>query len=50
MLKQYVILYLKEGRFDMFKDDNNEWKNMEPQDAREQVIEKIEHVYYESLQ
>lgn len=50
MLKQYVILYLKEGRFDMFKDDNNEWKNMEPQDAAEQVIEKIEHVYYESLQ
>ena len=50
MLKQYVILYLKEGRFDMFKDNNSEWKNMEPQDAAEQVIEKIERVYYESLQ
>lgn len=50
MLKQYVILYLKEGRFDMFKEGSSEWKNMEPQDAAEQVIEKIERVYYESLQ
>lgn len=50
MLKQYVILYLKEGRFDMFKEGSSELKNMEPQEAAEQVIEKIECVYYESLQ
>lgn len=46
MLKQYVWLYLSEGRYDMF---GAEFADLEPQEAAPRVLEKIETVYYESL-
>ncbi len=46
MLKQYVWLYLSEGRYDMF---GAEFSDLEPQEAAPRVLEKIETVYYESL-
>lgn len=46
MLKQYVWLYLAEGRYDMF---GSEFAELEPQEAAPRVLEKIETVYYESL-
>lgn len=50
MLKQYVLLYLSEGRYDMFGDIDNNFLNLEPQEAAEQVLEKIEKIYYKSLE
>lgn len=49
MLKQYVLLYLSEGRYDMFGAAGAEFAELEPQEAAPLVIEKIETVYYESL-
>lgn len=49
MLKQYVLLYLSEGRYDMFGTAGTEFADLEPQEAAPLVIEKIETVYYESL-
>ncbi len=49
MLKQYVLLYLSEGRYDMFGQAASDFAELEPQEAAPRVIEKIETVYYESL-
>lgn len=49
MLKQYVLLYLAEGRYDMFTEENKNFTELEPQEAVEQVIEKIENIYAKSL-
>ncbi len=49
MLKQYVLLYLAEGKFDMFKEDDKDFSELEPQEAAELIIRKIEDVYYHSL-
>lgn len=49
MLKQYVLLYLAEGKYDMFGDRGKDFSELEPQEAADQVIEKIESVYAQSL-
>lgn len=49
MLKQYVCLYLAEGKYDMFGDQGKEFSQLEPQEATNTLIEKIEWVYNESL-
>ncbi len=49
MLKQYVLLYLSEGRYDMFGAAGAEFAELEPQEAAPRVIDKIESVYYSSL-
>ncbi len=49
MLKQFVLLYLSEGKFDMFGDKGKDFAELEPQEAAEQVIQKIESVFYQSL-
>lgn len=49
MLKQYVLLYLAEGKYDMFGNKDDEFTNLEPQEAADKVIEKIERVYSKSL-
>ena len=49
MLKQYVLLYLNEGKYDMFSGGNDSFADLPPQEAAEQVIEKVEWVYAESL-
>lgn len=49
MLKQYVLLYLSEGRYDMFGAVGAEFVELEPQEAAPRVIDKIEMVYYSSL-
>lgn len=49
MLKQFVLLYLSEGRYDMFGDVGKDFVKLEPQEAAEQVLQKIESVYYQSL-
>lgn len=49
MLKQYVLLYLAEGKYDMFGEQGKEFGELEPQEAADQVIEKIERVYAQSL-
>ena len=48
MLKQYVLLYLAEGKYDMF-GEQGDFAGLEPQDAADRVIQKIESVYYHSL-
>ncbi len=49
MLKEYVLLYLSEGKYDMFGEIGKEFEELEPQEAAERVIQKIENVYYQSL-
>lgn len=49
MLKQYVLLYLAEGKYDMFGEQGKDFAELEPQEAADQVIEKIENVYAQSL-
>lgn len=49
MLKQYVLLYLAEGKYDMFGEQGKSFADLEPQEAADQVVQKIESVYYESL-
>ena len=49
MLKQYVLLYLAEGKYDMFVNQGMSFSDLEPQEAADQVIEKIESVYAHSL-
>lgn len=46
MLKQYVLLYLAEGKYGMF---GAQFADLEPQEAAECVLEKIERVYWNSL-
>ena len=46
MMKQYVLLYLDEGKYDVFGDG---FADLEPQEAAEKVLQKVESVYYESL-
>ena len=46
MMKQYVLLYLDEGKFDMF---GKGFSDLESQEAVDKVLQKIESVYYESL-
>lgn len=50
MLKQYVLLYLAEGKYDMFGVEGKDFTDLEPQEAADQVLEKIENVYYRSLE
>lgn len=49
MLKQYVLLYLAEGKYDMFGDQGKDFADFEPQEAADQVLQKIESVYFQSL-
>ena len=49
MLKQYVLLYLKEGKYDMFSEKSSDFIELEPQEAADRVLEKIERVYTKSL-
>lgn len=49
MLKQYVLLYLAEGKYDMFSDQGKDFADLEPQEAADQVLQKIESVYFQSL-
>lgn len=46
MLKQYVLLYLAEGKYNMF---GSGFSDMEPHEAAECVMQKIESVYWNSL-
>lgn len=46
MMKQYVLLYLDEGKYDVFGDG---FSDLEPQEAVDKVMQKVETVYYESL-
>lgn len=49
MLKQYVLLYLAEGKYDMFGEQGKNFADLEPQEATDQVLQKIESIYYQSL-
>lgn len=49
MLKQYVLLYLAEGKYDMFGEQGKDFEGLEPQEAADQVLQKIESVYFQSL-
>lgn len=49
MLKQYVLLYLAEGKYDMFAKPGESFTDLEPQEAADRVQEKIESVYFHSL-
>lgn len=46
MMKQYVLLYLDEGKYDVFGEG---FADLEPQEAADKVLQKVESVYYESL-
>ncbi|MDD3243988.1 MAG: hypothetical protein PHD32_09730 [Eubacteriales bacterium] len=49
MMKQYVLLYLGEGKYDMFAASGKDFAELEPQEATDQVLEKIESIYAQSL-
>ncbi len=49
LLKQYVMLYLAEGKYDMFGEPGKNFTDIEPQEAADQVLQKIERVYFHSL-
>ena len=49
MMKQYVLLYLSEGKYDMFNQNGKNFADLEPQEAADQVLEKIESIYSQSL-
>lgn len=49
MMKQYVLLYLDEGKYDMFDQNGKGFAELEPQEAADQVLEKIESIYSQSL-
>ncbi len=49
MMKQYVLLYLGEGKYDMFNQNGKNFADLEPQEAADQVLEKIESIYSQSL-
>lgn len=49
MMKQYVLLYLGEGKYDMFAEAGKDFSAFEPQEAADQVLEKIESIYAQSL-
>ncbi len=49
MLKQYVLLYLGEGKYDMFKMADKDFAELGPQEGADQVLERIESVYALSL-
>lgn len=49
MMKQYVLLYLNEGKFDLFNVQGKDFSELEPQEATESVLEKIESIYAQSL-
>ena len=46
MMKQYVLLYLDEGKYDVFGEG---FSDLEPQEAADKVFQKVESVFYESL-
>lgn len=47
MLKQYALLYIAEGKTNIYGDDFDE---LEPAEAVNAVVEKVEELYYESFQ
>lgn len=49
MLKEYVLLYLAEGKYDMFNEAGKEFGSLDPQEAVFHVIDKIERIYNQSL-
>ena len=49
VLKQYVLLYLAEGKYDMFKTDEEDFQELDPVTAASIVIDKIEDVFYKSV-
>lgn len=49
VLKQYVLLYLSEGKYDMFSRDGDNYQDMDPVSASERVIDKIEDIFFRSL-
>ena len=46
MLRQYVLLYLEEGRFDKFKLGDEDFLEMDPVKATKLVFDKVEDVYF----
>lgn len=49
VLKQYVLLYLSEGKYDMFIENGESFQDLDPVTAAEKVISKIETIFYRSL-
>ena len=48
MLKQYVLLYLEEGKYGMF-GSGEDIRTMDPIDASKCIMDKIEEVYHRSF-
>jgi len=49
MLKQFILLYVKEGKLEKFSNGTDTFESMEPQEAVEKVFDLIEEVYSKSL-
>lgn len=50
MLKQYVLLYLKESKYAIFGIKNDtEFSKLDPEKQRDVILNKIEDVYYRSF-
>ena len=50
MLKQYILLYLAEGKFSIFDNQATEFEKLEPIEAVECVMDKIENVNFKSIE
>lgn len=49
MIKQFVLLYFSEGRYDLFEREGEDFETLSPMEIVDRVMDKIESVYLESL-
>ena len=49
MLRQFVLLYLREGKYDVFGLSQEELDNIDPIDLIDKISYQIEFVYRRSL-
>lgn len=49
MIRQFVLLYFSEGRYDLFEREGEDFETLSPMEIVDRVMDKIESVYTESL-
>lgn len=49
MLKQIVLIYLAEGKYDMFGISEDDYLKLDPYEAANVIMDKIESIYYENF-
>ena len=49
MLKQAVLLYLAEGKYDMFGISEDDFSKLDPYDAVNTILYKLDNIIYEKF-